>query len=91
MYAIRSYYGGDTVANSTYQSCEFLPVPEKFEAGLQDYAGIIGLGAAAKYLQSIGFDAIEKQEILLNKAIDHGIRDIEGLRIIGPSDRNNFV
>jgi len=78
--------GGDTVANSTYQSCEFLPVPEKFEAGLQDYAGIIGLGAAAKYLQSIGFDAIEKQEILLNKAIDHGIRDIEGLRIIGPSD-----
>ena len=78
--------GGDTVANSTYQSSEFLPVPEKFEAGLQDYAGIIGLGTAAKYLQSIGFDAIEKQEIMLNKAIDNGIRDITGIHIIGPSD-----
>ena len=46
--------GGDTVSSSTYTSYQFLPLPEKFEAGLQDYAGIIGLGEAAKYLQSIG-------------------------------------
>ncbi len=78
--------GGDTVATSTYETCEFLPVPEKFEAGLQDYAGIIGLGAAAHYLQSVGFDAIEKHEKLLNQAIDDGIRDIAGLHIIGPAD-----
>jgi len=78
--------GGDTVANSTYETCEFLPVPEKFEAGLQDYAGIIGLGAAAKYLQAIGFDFIQKQELLLNQAIDSGIKDIPGLHIIGPAD-----
>lgn len=78
--------GGDTVATSTYESCEFLPVPEKFEAGLQDYAGIIGLGAAARYLQVLGFDAIEKQEKLLNQAIDSGIREISGLHIIGPAD-----
>lgn len=78
--------GGDTVANSTYDTCEFLPAPEKFEAGLQDYAGIIGLGAAAKYLQAIGFDFIQNQELLLNQAVDSGIKDIEGLHIIGPSD-----
>ncbi len=78
--------GGDTVANSTYHNCEFLPVPEKFEAGLQDYAGIIGLGEAAKYLQMVGFDTIEKQEKLLNQAIDNGLRDISGLNIIGPAD-----
>lgn len=78
--------GGDTVANSTYESCEFLPVPEKFEAGLQDYAGIIGLGTAANYLQKVGFDVIEKQEKLLNQAIDAGIREMDGLHIIGPTD-----
>lgn len=78
--------GGDTVANSTYDSCEFLPVPAKFEAGLQDYAGIIGLGAAAKYLQAVGFDFIQKQEQLLNQAIDSRIKDIPGLHIIGPAD-----
>lgn len=78
--------GGDTVANSTYTSCEFLPPPEKFEAGLQDYAGIIGLGKALEYLQKIGFDAIQKQETLLNESITAGIKDLPGLKMIGPAD-----
>ena len=56
--------GGETVASSTYDSCEFLPPPEKFEAGLQNYAGIYGMGAAVEYLKKIGFDFIHKQEAL---------------------------
>lgn len=78
--------GGDTVATSTYETCEFLPVPEKYEAGLQDYAGIIGLGEASRYLQSVGFDAIQKQELLLNKIMTEGAKDIQGLHLIGPTD-----
>ncbi len=78
--------GGDTVATSTYDTCEFLPVPEKYEAGLQDYAGIIGLGEAARYLQSVGFDAIQKQELQLNKIMTEGTKDIQGIRLIGPAD-----
>jgi len=78
--------GGDTVATSTYETCDFLPVPEKFEAGLQDYAGIIGLGEAVRYLQSAGFDAIQKQELLLNKIFTEGCKDIQGLHLIGPAD-----
>lgn len=78
--------GGDTVATSTYTGCEFLPPPEKFEAGLQDYAGMIGLGAAVKYLQDVGFDAIQKQETLLNQQISTGLAEIAGLKIIGPAD-----
>ncbi len=78
--------GGDTVATSTYDSCEFLPPPEKFEAGLQDYAGIMGLGAAVKYLQDVGFDAIQKQEHLLNEWITAETRDLPRLRLIGPRD-----
>jgi cysteine desulfurase/selenocysteine lyase len=78
--------GGDTVSSSTYDSCEFLPPPEKFEAGLQDYAGIAGLGAAVKYLQEVGFEAIQKQERLLNECITNGIINIAGLKIIGPAD-----
>ena len=78
--------GGETVARSTYETCEFLPVPERFEAGLQDYAGIIGLGEAAKYLQKVGFDFIQKQEALLTKAVQSGIESIPGRRLIGPQD-----
>ena len=78
--------GGDTVASTTYETSEFLPPPEKFEAGLQDYAGIMGLGAAVKYLQDVGFDAIEKQELLLNQAMTAGLMDLPGLNMIGPAD-----
>jgi cysteine desulfurase/selenocysteine lyase len=78
--------GGDTVVSSTYDSCEFLPPPEKFEAGLQDYAGIIGMGAAVKYLMEVGFDAIEKQELLLNEAITAEIKDFPRLKLLGPAD-----
>jgi cysteine desulfurase / selenocysteine lyase len=78
--------GGDTVASSTYETAEFLPVPEKFEAGLQDYAGILGLGEAVKYLQSVGFEAIQKQELLLNQIMTEGTKTIQGLQLIGPAD-----
>jgi cysteine desulfurase / selenocysteine lyase len=78
--------GGDTVAWSTYDTCEFLPPPEKFEAGLQDYSGIMGLGAAVKYLQDIGFDAIQKQELLLNEYLTAEIKNIPNLHLIGPAD-----
>jgi cysteine desulfurase / selenocysteine lyase len=78
--------GGETVASSTYTSCEFLPPPEKFEGGLQDYAGILGMGAAVNYLDKIGFSAIQKQEEQLNTRITAGILDIPGLKLIGPQD-----
>jgi cysteine desulfurase/selenocysteine lyase len=76
--------GGDTVSYSTYTSSQFLPPPEKFEAGLQDYAGIIGLGEAAKYLQTIGEKTIQKQETLLNDFITQEISKIPRLSLIGP-------
>jgi len=76
--------GGDTVANSTYESHELLKPPEKFEAGLQNYAGAIGLAAAVKYLEKIGMKEIEKHEERLNEIITNGISGIKGLKIIGP-------
>lgn len=78
--------GGETVSLSTYTSQDFLPPPEKFEAGLQDYAGIIGLGEAVRYLEGIGFSEIEKQELELNSYITDKLQKIPGLKIIGPQD-----
>lgn len=75
--------GGDTVQNSTYSSHTLLDPPEKFEAGLQDYAGAIGLASAIKYLESIGIENIARYEVELNKLITKNL-DIPGLTIIGP-------
>ncbi|MCK4798292.1 MAG: aminotransferase class V-fold PLP-dependent enzyme, partial [Spirochaetes bacterium] len=61
--------GGDTVSDTTFESAEFLPPPEKFEAGLQNYAGIIGSGAAVDYLTDVGLSNIEAHEEKLNRII----------------------
>ncbi len=78
--------GGDTVSDTTFESARFLPPPEKFEAGLQNYAGIIGSGAAVDYLKGIGLSNIEQHEEKLNRIITDGIKDLPGLKIIGPHD-----
>jgi cysteine desulfurase/selenocysteine lyase len=78
--------GGDTVEHSTYTDHKLLPPPEKFEAGLQNYAGIIGLAEAVKYLESVGFDNIIEQEHKLNRFITKEISQIPGVKIIGPND-----
>lgn len=78
--------GGDTVEYTTYNDFKMLPAPEKFEAGLQDYAGIIGLGEAVKYLQAIGFEAIKERELELNQFITRELGKHEKLKIIGPAD-----
>jgi cysteine desulfurase/selenocysteine lyase len=78
--------GGDTVEFTTYDNYKMLPLPEKFEAGLQDYAGIIGLGEATKYLSDIGFEEIEKHEFEINKYITDEMSKFTQIKIIGPKD-----
>jgi cysteine desulfurase/selenocysteine lyase len=79
--------GGDTVENSTYESYTFMKPPEKFEAGLQNYAGVMGLATAVQYLEKIGRENIQKHELELNKFITERIIDIPGINIIGPSSK----
>lgn len=78
--------GGDTVSDSTYEGAKFLLPPEKFEAGLQNYAGIIGSGAAVDYISGIGLSNIEKHEKRINSIITKEIKNMPGLKIIGPDD-----
>ncbi|MFW9886542.1 MAG: aminotransferase class V-fold PLP-dependent enzyme [Candidatus Thorarchaeota archaeon] len=84
--------GGDTVSDVRYEDGqilpEYLPPPEKFEAGLQNYAGAIGAGAAADYLQLIGMHEIERHErTLLDKALKE-LKDMNHVSILGTDDIN---
>ncbi len=78
--------GGDTVEETTYDSFKLLGPPEKFEAGLQDYAGIIGLGEAVKYIDKIGKKEIEKHEQELNRFVTAQLENMRGFEIIGPPE-----
>lgn len=76
--------GGDTVQNSTYDSHVLLKPPEKFEAGLQNYAGSIGLGEAVRYIERIGRERIERHEVELNRLISGRLLQMDGVSILGP-------
>jgi len=76
--------GGGTVIDTTQTEAKFEGLPQKFEAGLQHYAGIIGLGEAANYLMKIGRDNVEKHETMLNRKVTDGLAGL--VEIIGPKE-----
>ena len=78
--------GGGIVGLTTYDSIKVSPPPEKFEAGLSNYSGIIGVKYALEYLQKIGMDEISKHEAMLQKRIQKATEDVKGLSIVGPED-----
>lgn len=83
-------YGGDTVSDVKFIDGkilpEYLPPPEKYEAGLQNYAGAIGAGAAAEYLQAIGMHEIEKHERSLLQVALQKMLEMEHVHILGTED-----
>jgi len=78
--------GGETVRDSTYESNEAEHIPHKFEAGLQNYAGVAGLREAILYLKKVGLKNIQNHEVSLNKYITERISNISGLNILGPQE-----
>jgi len=75
--------GGDTVIETTYETHEWEPVPQRFEAGLQDYAGIIGFGEAVRYLSKIGLSKISRHEEKLKRILLEETESIHELETIG--------
>ena len=80
--------GGHGVVDTTYDSYNLLPPPERFETGLQNYSGIIGTGAALDYLSSVGLDEVRAHEAALNSQITRALRGVDGVGLIGPPDPN---
>ena len=78
--------GGETVIDSTYESAVFEKIPNRYEAGLQHYAGIIGFGTAVEYLSKIGMKNISDHEIKLNSIITNDLtNDLhDRLQLLGP-------
>jgi len=84
-------YGGGTVESTTLSSYKLTKSPEAFEAGLQNYAAILGFEEACNYLKKIGMEKIEKYEDELNKVITKGLFKIEGLYFIGVKDARKRI
>lgn len=75
--------GGDMIRSVTFEKTEYAGLPNKFEAGTPNIAGVIGLGAALDWVNGVGLDAIAAHEQELLAYATAQLEEIPGLRLIG--------
>lgn len=79
-------FGGEMIDFVGLQDSTWKELPWKFEAGTPNIAGVIALGAAIDYLESIGLAGIHQYEEELVGYVLPKLQAIEGLTIYGPKD-----
>ncbi len=78
--------GGEMIEYVTRESATWAEVPHKFEAGTVNAGGAVGLAAAIKYVQSVGFDKIERHDNKLAALLMDEMKDYEFFHLVGNKD-----
>ncbi len=78
--------GGEMIEDVRMERSTFAPPPHKFEAGTMPIAEAATLAAAIGYLGEVGLPALREYEHgLVGHALE-ALREIDGLRILGPAE-----
>ena len=77
--------GGEMIQDVYLDHSTWAVLPHKFEAGTPAIGEAVGMGAAIRYLQAIGLEAIQAWEAQLTRHLFERLQAIEGVRILGPT------
>jgi len=83
--------GGDMIDRVSFEKTTYNELPFKFEAGTPHIAGAIALHDAVEYIESVGFEAIEKHEKEILDYATEKLSKIEGLAIYGTAKNKTSV
>jgi len=78
--------GGHMIADVWYDRATWNTIPAKFEAGTPPIVEVIGLGAAVKFINSVGWDFILNHEKELTRSGLKKLLSVDGLKLLGPKD-----
>ena len=78
--------GGEMIDSVTENGAVWAPIPEKFEAGTQDAAGIYATGVAIDYILEHGRTELEKRERELAAYLCEKLQALPYVKIVGPDD-----
>ena len=76
--------GGEMIEEVRIERTSYAGLPFRFEAGTPNIAGAVGIAAAANYLDGLDGAAVRAHETELVQLADSGLRQVEGVEIIGP-------
>ena len=78
--------GGEMIKSVRFDKTSFNDLPYKFEAGTPDYVGIIALGKAIEWVNSLGIENIAAHEHELTRYAVEQLKTIPEMRIFGEPD-----
>ena len=78
--------GGEMIDSVTEDGAVWAPIPEKFEAGTQDAAGIYATGVAIDYILEHGRTELEERERELAAYLCEKLQALPYIKIVGPDD-----
>ena len=78
--------GGEMILEVYKDYSTWKPLPEKFEAGTPNIAGVVAFSAALTYLENFGMENLRQHEKELTQYALGRLKELEGLRIFGPMD-----
>ncbi|MEU0543411.1 cysteine desulfurase [Nocardia sp. NPDC005978] len=81
--------GGSMIETVFMDHSTYAAPPQRFEAGVPMTSQVVGLGAAVRYLEALGMDAVAAHEHSLTAHALDGLSKIPGVRIVGPADTEN--
>ena len=76
--------GGSMITTVTLEKAEYLPAPQRFEAGTQRVSQVIAFGAAVDYLSQVGMQRVHDWEAALGQRLVEGLESIPGITVLGP-------
>ncbi|NYT61154.1 cysteine desulfurase [Alcaligenaceae bacterium] len=79
--------GGDMIHTVSFERSTYADVPQRFEAGTPNIAGVVGLGAAIRYVRGVGLEAIARHEQALLDFATAELALLPGIRLIGTAAR----
>ncbi len=83
--------GGEMIKEVTFEKTTYAELPHKFEAGTPNIAGGIVLGTAIDYMNEVGFENIQQQELELLEYGTKRLLEIKGLKIFGTAKEKTSV
>jgi cysteine desulfurase / selenocysteine lyase len=83
--------GGEMIKEVRFEKSVYNDPPHKFEAGTPNISGVIGLGAAVDYLETVGMENIHLREQTLLHYATAALKQIPGLRIFGEASEKAAV